>query len=296
MRTSTAPTAPAAKRSAAHPKRAPRIATRPQRPATSNPRPRSTWPRTCPEPQMTPARKAAPAPPRVFSAKGASAAKWSGPDSVCKPPAAAPAAAATKVEGVAISKAAAPCAHTSKRSVTRRRIMVTAATPATASAAFLRRRLRGVAMAANVPSGTASVSERTDSVVEPSPAEKGSPTGKSFKSRSTYSQIHAESRKSGSGRVGSRTMSIPPIGVVWRAPPGEDPKPVRGDPVPDSRAAEKDLPNGTAQSTKPTDAAAKERARRGRLLPPLEGMQCCLMANIDMFHEVLAGVGIGRAS
>mmetsp|Transcript_74756 Transcript_74756/g.178408 ORF Transcript_74756/g.178408 Transcript_74756/m.178408 type:complete len:298 (+) Transcript_74756:176-1069(+) len=59
--------------------------------------PRSTCPRTCPDPQKTPVRKAFPGPAlEFFSASGAKAARWSGPLSVWKAPAPAPDQAATR--------------------------------------------------------------------------------------------------------------------------------------------------------------------------------------------------------
>mmetsp|Transcript_8956 Transcript_8956/g.15804 ORF Transcript_8956/g.15804 Transcript_8956/m.15804 type:complete len:254 (+) Transcript_8956:443-1204(+) len=93
-------------------------------------RPRTVCPRTCPDPHSIPVRKAEVIPrPRDIIAKGAKAARWSGPDSVCNAPAPAPAAAAATMppEGL-VKTACAACANVSKRDVAQYRAATAAQT------------------------------------------------------------------------------------------------------------------------------------------------------------------------
>mmetsp|Transcript_112959 Transcript_112959/g.364693 ORF Transcript_112959/g.364693 Transcript_112959/m.364693 type:complete len:226 (-) Transcript_112959:381-1058(-) len=141
IRISTSPTAAAAARSAMapSPSEAAKLQMALQRPRPSSPSPRSTCPRTCPEPQKTPLLKAAPGPPRTFRDSGARAARWSGPDSACSAPAPAPAAATAQEVPEGASMLAAPCANASSRSVAERSRAVTTAMTAMPSSSLHQR-------------------------------------------------------------------------------------------------------------------------------------------------------------
>mmetsp|Transcript_65844 Transcript_65844/g.129772 ORF Transcript_65844/g.129772 Transcript_65844/m.129772 type:complete len:225 (+) Transcript_65844:1015-1689(+) len=129
IRINTTPTAAAAARSARtpNPSDAPKLWIALQRPRPSNPIPRSSCPRTCPEPQKTPLLKAALGPPCTFRDSGARAARWSGPDNACNAPAPAPAVAMAQEVPEVTSMLAAPCANASNRKVADRNNAVTTA-------------------------------------------------------------------------------------------------------------------------------------------------------------------------
>mmetsp|Transcript_63916 Transcript_63916/g.116692 ORF Transcript_63916/g.116692 Transcript_63916/m.116692 type:complete len:209 (-) Transcript_63916:683-1309(-) len=101
---------------------------------TSRRNPRSSWPITCANPQKAPVRKAEAGLFLARSASGAKAARWSGPESVCRAPAKIPAIAADSVEEIPVGPNM--CVYASSLFVTNRKHHNTTATNPVPAAKF----------------------------------------------------------------------------------------------------------------------------------------------------------------